>query len=336
MTPGRKRSMCLALGVVAVLAAPTAVQAAEKSVDMGLPRASQKTFQKTGSDVNDFFPHRVTIHVGDTVRFVPTGFHTVDLPGSRTRRLPIFVSVPPKIAGSADAAGAPFWFNGQNAPSFNPPLFQQSGFGKRRAYTGAKAVLSGLPIADKPKPMTVRFARAGSFRYFCDLHYGMTGVVQVVRADRPVPSAAADRAAVKAQVAATLKVATPLARTTKPPANTIDDGVGGKGGVSVLGFIPDKLTVPVGTTVNVRMASRTDFHTATIGPGDPEKEPNSYLGKLAGSFNGPKPDPAAVLPSDPPGAPAALTPTSHGNGFWSSGVLDADPNTAFPASSSVQ
>jgi plastocyanin len=335
MRPVSKQATCAALALALALAISGVAQAAEKSVDMGIPRAQQKAFQKTGSDVNAFFPGRITIHVGDTVRFVPSGFHSVDLPAARTRRLPVVTSAGQPIAGSLDAAGAPFWFNGQSGVGFNPVLFK-SAFGKRLSYTGAKAVLSGAPTENRPKPLTVRFTKAGSFRYFCDLHYGMTGRVVVVGARRTVPTAAADRSTVARQLAAALKVATPIAKNTKPPANTVDVGVGRAGGVSYLGYLPAALTVPVGTTVNFQLASRTDFHTATIGPGNPEKEPNSYLGKLVASLNGPTPDPAALLPSDPPPALAALAPASHGNGFWSSGVLDADPNTALPTSRSVR
>jgi plastocyanin len=335
MSPSRRLTTCSALGLALVLAIPAAAGAAEKTVNMGIPKARQKAFEPTGSDVNSFFPSQVRIHVGDTVRFVPSGFHTVDLPGSRTRRLQPVAPTGQAIAGSVDAAGAPFWFNGRPGIGFNPVLFA-SAFGKRLGYTGAKAVLSGVPQGNNPKPLTVRFTKTGSFRFFCDLHTGMSGRVVVVGRGRSVPSAAADRTRVSRQVTAALAVARPLARNTKPPANTIDVGVGGAGGVSYLGFVPAALTVPVGTTVNFRIASKTDFHTATIGPGDPEKEPNSYLGKLVASLNGPTPDPAVLLPSDPPPGPAALTPTAHGNGFWNTGVLDEDSTNALPTGSSVR
>jgi plastocyanin len=316
------------LALVAALALPGVAQAAQKDVSLGPARAASKALQSTGSDVNDFFPHQVTIHPGDTVRFVPNGFHTVDLPGSRKSRLSIFTPTGQPIAGSVDAAGAPFWFNGQSSLGFNPSLLQQ-GFGKRRSYTGAKAVLSGLPLSNKPKPMTVRFARTGTYRYFCDVHFGMTGVVRVVRASRPVPSAAADRRTLRRQVATTLATAKALPRTaTPPPANTVDVGLQGKGGVSLFAFVPNALTVPTGTAVTFRMGARSEIHTATIGPGDPEKQPTSYLGQIEAGLQGPVLDPRGVLPSEPPGALAALTPTFHGNGFWSSGVLDLDPGTA--------
>src|SRR5689334_16138646 len=100
-------ALALALG----LGVPAVAAAAQKDVSLGPPSSASKALQKTGSDVNDFFPHRTTIHVGDTVRFVPNGFHTVDLPGRRTRKLPIITPQGQPITGVLDAAGAPFWFN---------------------------------------------------------------------------------------------------------------------------------------------------------------------------------------------------------------------------------
>ena len=67
--------------LLVAFAVPAAAHAATKAVDMGLPLNAQNTFNRgAGSDVNDFFPHATTIHVGDSVKFVPTSFHTVDLP----------------------------------------------------------------------------------------------------------------------------------------------------------------------------------------------------------------------------------------------------------------
>ncbi|MEA2385615.1 MAG: hypothetical protein QOH72_5586 [Solirubrobacteraceae bacterium] len=324
------------LVLVAALVLPGVAQAAQKDVSLGPTRAASKALQSTGSDVNDFFPHQVTIHAGDTVRFVPNGFHTVDLPGSRKSKLPIISPVAQPIAGSVDAAGAPFWFNGRPSVSFTPALVQ-SGFGKRRSYTGAKAVLSGLPLSNKPKPMTVRFTRAGTFRYFCDVHYGMTGIVRVVGASRAVPSAAADRARRRAQEKSTLTTAKALPKSTTPPANTVDVGLQGKGNVSLFAFVPSALTVPRGTAVTFRIGARSELHTATIGPGDPEKQPASYLGQVEAGFNANPIDPRGAFPSEPPGTLAALTPTFHGNGFWNSGVLDEDPGTPIlPPSATVR
>jgi plastocyanin len=304
-------------------------------VSLGPTRSAQKALQPTASDVNDFFPHRVTIHVGDRVRFVPNGFHTVDLPGRRTSKLPIITPVGAAIAGAVDAAGAPFWFNGQQQLGFNPQLLR-SAFGKRRAYSGAKAVLSGLPIQQRPRPMTVRFTRAGTFRYFCDVHPGMTGVVKVVSARSRIPSAAQVRRTRRRQEASTLATARAQAKTPGvPPANTVDVGAQTKGNTSLFAFVPSALTVPRGTTVTFRMNARSEVHTATIGPGDPEKEPQSYLGQIEAGLQGPLLDPRGIFPSEPPGALAALTPAYHGNGFWNSGALDLDPTTPVPPANAV-
>ena len=69
-----------------------------------------------------------------------------------------------------------------------------------------------------------------------------------------------------------------------------------------------------------------ETHTATVGPGDPAKEPTSYLGKIVASLESPSTDQKAVYPSDPPTTPADLTPTIHGKGFRSMGALDSNPS----------
>ena len=104
--------MAVAASAWVALVAPSGAQAAQRDVDMGTPLKSQKAFAQTGSDVNAFFPRRTTIRVGDTVRFRPVGFHTLDLPVGAAKRIPLIVPTGQKIAGASDAAGKPFWFNG--------------------------------------------------------------------------------------------------------------------------------------------------------------------------------------------------------------------------------
>jgi len=103
-------------------------------------------------------------------------------------------------------------------------------------------------------------------------------------------------------------------------------------------MFPGAMTVPVGTTLTFTM-SRFTFaaHTATTGPGDPENEPSSFLGQLSRSIRETPPfDEAGVYPSDPRGDPAFLTPSSHGNGFWSSGFMDRSDATPQPKTSQVK
>ena len=65
---GRRTAGVIAIG--AMLALPGVAEAKTKTVNMGIPPASGKAFEPLGVDVNDFFPHGVTIHEGDKVKFV--------------------------------------------------------------------------------------------------------------------------------------------------------------------------------------------------------------------------------------------------------------------------
>jgi plastocyanin len=332
------RTKAALTAAIAVLAVPASASAATKVVNMGLPPASAPAFQqKLGVDVNDFFPNGTTVHVGDKVSFLPVGFHDVNLPKKGGAAIALLVPTGQTLAGINDAAGNAFWFNGQAQVGFNPAL-GKSNLGKTLSYSGAKAVRSGLPSdSGKPKPMTVKFTKAGTYSFFCDVHPGMKGTVKVLAKSKKIPSAKADAKALKDQVARDLTIAKTLPKAT-PPAGTVDVGQAGKFGIEYFGMLPATQTVAVGTTLKFQMSAGTrEVHTASFGPGDPDKEPNSYLGKIAATFtSAPVPAGEGVFPSDPPPAgPAALTPTLHGNGFWNSGALDLDGATPLPPSNVV-
>jgi plastocyanin len=302
---------------------------------MGLPASQGKAFQKLFADANDFFPHGATIHVGDSIKFAPTGFHTVDLPAKGAKPLALFGPAG-TTSGVLDAAGNPFWFNGQPQLGFTPALGPPGSFGKKLTYNGTKRIESGLPFAEHPKAFTVKFTKAGSYTYYCNVHPGMKGTVRVLSKSHKVPSAKADAKALKAQVAAALKTAKSLAATSVAPGN-VSVGASGKGGIELFAMLPATQTVPVGTTVKFSMSAKSlDDHTATFGPGDPENQPTSYLGQLAGHFaNDPVAPSQAVYPSEAPGTVGSLSPTLHGNGFWNSGVMDQSSATVLPGSASV-
>jgi plastocyanin len=326
--------------LVVLLALPAAAQARTKSVNLGIPPSANKQFEKLQLplDVNDFFPHGITINRGDKIRFLPVGFHSFDFPARGGDMLPLIAPTGEKVSGVNDAAGSPFWFNGQDQVGFNQALLPPGTFGKKLSYNGSKRVASGLPLAEKLKPVTVTFKKTGRFTYYCNIHAGMKGTVTVKPKGKKVPSKRADAKAIKRQVAASIKTAKALPKTT-PPANTVNVGVAGKGGEELFAFVPSTMTVPTGTTLNFRMSPGSyDVHTATTGPGKPDAEdgdPNSYLGQIAASFQSPVFDPRAVYPSEQPPAIATLTPALHGNGFWNSAVMDTAAGTPLPASNSV-
>ncbi len=330
-----RTSLVALAGAAAVsIALPGAVEAKTKTVNMGLPPGAGKAFQRAFVDVNDFFPHGVSINVGDKIRFRPVGFHSFDLPPKGDGPLPLLAGTGETVAGANDEAGAPFWFNGQDQLGLAAALLKFA-FGKKLSYNGTKRRLSGLPVMNKPKPVTVTFKKAGKWTYFCNVHAGMKGVVTVRPRGRSVPSARADRRQLANQVARSLRTAKTLAKK-KAPAGVVNVGVAGSHGEEFFGMVPAKVTVPAGSTLRFRMSPGSyDVHTATAGPGDPERQESSYLGKLAASFNSPVLDPRAAYQSEPPSTTATLTPTLHGNGFWNAGVMDASSDTPLPPSNAV-
>jgi plastocyanin len=196
------RAVCLAATAAVLLVLPAGAQAKSKTknVDMGLPPAAQSEFNnKYGADVNDFFPHKVTIRVGDKVRFRPTGFHSVDLPPKHGAKTLALFTPSGSTATDTDANGDPFWFTGK-VPNvgFNPALLSGI-FGTHVTYKN-KRVESGLPLAPSPKPFTVRFAKKGKFTYYCDVHPGMKGVVVVKGKKAKIPTAKQDKKRLKKQL----------------------------------------------------------------------------------------------------------------------------------------
>jgi plastocyanin len=321
------------------VAIPATADARTKSVTMGL---SKKQAKKLGStvlnpktdfaDVNDFFPHGVTIHVGDKVKFVNTGsFHTVDIPPRGAAALGL-VAPTGNMATGNDAAGVPFWWSG-NQPElgFNHALLSPI-FGQHRKYNGSKRVESGLPFAKGN--LTVKFTKAGHYRYFCDIHPGMSGVVTVKGKSKAIPSRRADRRRVKRQFRRDLRTAKRI-RHTEAPANTVDVGAHGAHGVEYYQMFPRTLTIHAGTDITFRMMKgSTEDHTATFGP-------QAYLQPIENSFGNPQPpsfaiDSRGVYESQAPGTLGALSPALHGNGFWNSGVMDQSTATPLPNSNSVK
>lgn len=314
---------------------------------MGEPPKTQNNFeQKYSVDVNDYFPHSETIHVGDSVKWMP-GFHTVDIPARGQHALAFVIPTNTKASGANDQAGNPFWFNGQvNLLTFNPLV---ATVGKSATFNGSKRVESGLNFSGPPKPFTVKFAKAGTFTYYCDVHPGMKGVIHVVAKTAKAPTLKDDKAAVSRQVKQDLATAAHVANTV-PPTGTILMGAAGKGNVELYGFLGPKTPIKAGTTITFKMGKGVvEQHTATTdtgassvpppAPGGNDTIPDQYLAGLAATFGSQPPpfNPIATYGSDPAGGtPASLSPQSHGNGFWNSGVLAGSGTFGLPTSASVR
>jgi plastocyanin len=331
----RKSAPLLAVLLGLIAASSAMAKPATKLVYAGPPpgvnkiaaKFLPKNFNKLyNPDINAFFNKKTTINVGDTVSFRIRGFHTVDLPGSTGKPLPLILPGTGKVTGANDAAGTPFWFNNVVPPlGFNLALLAPI---KGKTYNGKARIDTGLPAgAGAPKPLNVKFTKPGTYRFFCDVHPGMVGTVVVKPKGKAIPSAKQDAAATVAQATSVVKEAKKVAKTALP-ADTVSLGQTGPGGLELFTMFPASLTVPANTTVTFQMSKDSfETHTATFGPAP-------YLTNLANSFASPAPSPIAAYPSAPPGT-ITETPTAHGNGFANVGALDEVSATPLPSSGKI-
>jgi plastocyanin len=322
---GKLRAMGLAVAIFTIL--PSVAAAHSKTVYAGGPvKWSNQLAHATGAGVDNFLIQRVTINVGDTViwngKSLAGGFHTVDVPKPGDSDLALIQPSGGLVSGVNDSAGNPFWFNGK-LPNlgFSPALGAPSG---GHVYNGTARIDSGLPVST-PTDFKVKFTKAGTYRYFCDVHPGMSGWVIVKPKGKKIPSAKADKATLLAQEKHFAKEAKRVAKT-RPAPGTVSVGASGPGGLEVFAMFPSTLTVNAGTKVRFSMPLSTrEVHTASFGP-------KAYLTTLANSFTSPVPSPAALFASDPS---ITLTPTSHGNGFANTGAMDRDASTPLPTSNTI-
>jgi plastocyanin len=246
------------------------------------------------------------------------------------------------VSGVLDEAGAPFWFNGQPRLILNPLVALPQG-GNR--FDRDTLHNSGLPGEGPPQPYKLRFNRKGSFDYVCIVHPGMDGTVKVKGRRARVPGARKDRRAARKEQQAALRRAQRLTRGPGRLNKIVQAGNDDRRGTAIFKFFPAKPAFKVGDVVTMRMPRRSpEVHTVTFGPSNGE---NLYVDQIAAAFitpdlsgGGPPTivlEPRAAYPSDPPPAgPAPLSPTSHGNGYVNTGILDSDPASPVPASTQVR
>lgn len=276
-------------------------------------------------EFNSFYPGHLTVTRGSKVTFAIAGFHTVTFPKKGTTPPPFILPTSTLNPATDDPGGAPYWWGGATPLiSFNGAAAAPAG---GRVVTGRRTVSSGLPQGRAPE-FTVSFPKIGTFQVRCLIHPNMRGRIRVVagrsKAADTAKRAAARAAREKARQRARVDRAIAKAERTKGASIVVSPG---DSAAQAFAFYPAAKRVPVGSSVTFRMSGRNEVHTVSFGPA-------AFLQKVGrDSFQG---SGLAVgsegfYPSDPPAAgPPAVTATSHGNGFVSSGVL-ADPGTGIPA-----
>ena len=277
---------------------------------------------------NAFFRRTMTVHWGDTVRWQFRGFHTVTFPARGEDPPPFIATGNARVSGVNDAAGQPFWFNGQ-LPTLVPSP-EGAGPSAGKNYDGSRLRNSGLPTGNPPRPYRLTFKKTGTFEYYCVVHPGMVGRVRVVSNSRRVPTEEQNRAAANRELARLVVQARRAAREDSSTANAVEVGRAPRGQRFTLNaFFPAQLSVKVGQPVTFTMAGQntTEAHTVTFGP----KAYTDTIEPIGPSGL----NPLAVYPSDPPPSLPPLTPTNHGNGFLNTGLLDNDSSSPQPNRAAV-
>lgn len=284
------RARVLALSIAVLMASPVAVEpvratsgpgpsahtvvmgAVDPSLANTTPRPPASAGRTDRFEYLAYYPDHLRVHRGDTVHFRRDGFHTVTFsaPGEprsswlRRDELEGVSAVTNMVASSDCGSGADL-----------PPCV---------VSTTSPAVNSGwddLTIeVDLPE---------GTYEYYCTLHEGMQGAVEVVADDVPVLSPEAVEEERAAQVALDTQAgAEALAAGQTPAAEPAGDHlrwtvkvgtVTSDHRVAVLRFLPSSLQVAPGDEVVFEVPSSaplppgraeaaTEIHTATF-PDDP-------------------------------------------------------------------
>ncbi len=318
-----RNQLVAAAGIAALLIPAAAAQAATKQVTIG-PAKPLKGVPPVAFDA-DFYPRKITIAKGDHVRFKwTTGFGDVVFVPKGTDPIP-FAVPSGTVADAKDEAGNPKWFNGQQTFAPNMEALSPQG---GKVIDGSRIVGSGFAFDGPMKPWKVRFTKAGTYRLSSVLMPEKQLTVKVMRNRNGVPGKQADKRRLAKQVKATTKLAKKLTAFQGPAGNVVRAGNDAKG-VAQIAFFPAKKTVKVGDTVTFEMSKDSiELHNVHFGP-------KAYLDPFAQSFLGEVFNPFVVYRSDAPGTTVSYDGTNHGNGYYNTGLLDADANTPFPAKDAV-
>ena len=316
-----QRSLVAAAGIAALLMPAATAQAATKQVTIG-PAKPLAGVPPVAFDA-DFYPRKITIAKGDHIRFSwTTGLGDVIYVPKGEGPVPLAVAAG-TVADAKDAAGKPMWFDGQ--PSFAPNMGGLSPQGGK-VIDGSRTVSSGLALDGPQKPWKVRFTKAGKYQLSSVFHPAKKLTVTVKKNRNGVPTAEQDKRRLAAQVKASTKLAKKLVAFQGPKGNVVRAGNDAKG-IAQIAFFPAKKTVKVGDTVKFEMSKHSiEMHNIAFGPKD-------YLDSMP--FLGPVLNPFVLYRSEQPGTAVTFDGSNHGNGYFNTGVLDADAHSPFPASDSV-
>jgi plastocyanin len=229
---------------------------------------------RRGVELNAYFPQVVSIHVGDTVRWMQQTkeIHTVTFL-AQNQTAPDLVVPTATIVPALDGVTP-----GHSPLMLNPAAIdrQMPADGK---WDGTGEVNSGLMglATGQFRDFALTFTAAGTYSYFCLVHgQMMSGTVQVMAGSTWVPSpsedavrGAAERAGLLARVPGVLVDAL---RALKAPTRNADGSLHyyvmlgfGEGQVDLMRFFPAEMRARPGDTITWQYPAEADApHTVTF------------------------------------------------------------------------
>ncbi len=208
---------------------------------------------------NGFFPRRIEIGVGDTIRWQFQEFHNV-----------VFLSGAPFPQIEVEQGGKTV---------FNPQVFFPVG---GKTYDGTGFHNSGVPLEPgKPFSYALTFTKAGTYQYVCTIHGpGMGGTV-VVKAPFSGPSPSAVLAQGRQEQARVLAAGSKVwnSKGAVRQGNTVVIPIVGSigGRYSIWGYTRRPLTITRGTTVTWEMRDPFEIHTVSFQQGGKFPKPGSEV-----------------------------------------------------------
>ncbi len=225
------------------------------------------------SMINAYFPSTLTIHKGDTVKWVLNSreFHTVTfLNGANINTVPfieILPGLPPVLNPQAAFPSVPSGSNYDGSSFLNSGLMNPSGDPKN------------------PTSYSLTFTATGTFNYVCLVHgTAMHGTIMVVNSSTPVMSppqvsglAKAELASFQPKIAAAITDAFSM---EVPPVKLADGStkytvlVGysdSTGQIDLMNFFPNLVVAHPGDTIEWKLSPKDDApHTVTFLNGNPD------------------------------------------------------------------
>ena len=160
---------------------------------------------------------------------------------------------------------------------------------------------SGCRWRNRPKPMTVKFTKTGTFRYYCDIHPGMNGTSRSSPEQRGPEREGRTRRRVKHQVARPGDRQDAGPHVAPPATPSMSARRAGRRRASSASSRPTVRPAP-GTTVTFRMTpSRSRSTRRRRAPATPRPSRRPTSGQIEAGSRRPVFDPRGVYPSEPPG-----------------------------------